>query len=169
MASFSNPALQSDMGKEQGTVVRETRLASTVSSKSILSNFSRTFSDQTSSEAADKRRKLHHNNALDKSQRAILRRLQDWTAEKSRPPSLARLLYPKKVQPPARKELVSLVEHYFPPRAETLVQVFDFGDEHATRTEIRLGDIKQGMRRAIILNEMAKSQQRCKRSLLGRP
>ena len=134
------------MDIEKEPVLRETRLASEVSSKSILSNFSRAFSDQTSAEAAEKRGKLRHFNAVDESQRAILSHLRDWTAEKSRPRTFARLLDPKKAPPPARAEIVSLVKHYFPPRAETLVQVFDFGDEHATRSQIRLGDIEQGMR-----------------------
>ena len=152
MASSSSLGFLSDMEDEKGTVVREKRLASTVNYKSILSNFPRGFFDQTSTEVVNKRRKLHHCNALDDSQRAILRRLQNRTAEKSQPRSLASLLDPNKAQPPTKKDILSLVKYYFPPRAETLVQVFDFGDEHATRTEIQLGDIEQGMKSPTVLD-----------------
>ena len=34
--------------------------------------------------------------------------------------------------------------HHSPPRNETFVQVFDFGDKHAERTEIQLGDVEKG-------------------------
>ena len=134
------------MEEKTDTKVRTTRLASAVSTKSILSDFPRSFSDQTSTDAINRQRKLHQYDTLDKHQRAVLRRLQQWTAEKGRPLSLTKLLNFKTTRVPAKKELVSLIKHYFPPRAETLVQVFDFGDEHATRTEIRLGDIEHGMK-----------------------
>ena len=137
---------QQDRENEKAVRNVTVRVASDVSTKSILSDFSRTFSDQSSSEAVLKQRKLQYHNTIDKNQQTVLRRLQQWTLERTQPLSLAKLLNFRKTPMPAWKELISLITHYFPPRGETTVQVFDFGDEHATRTEIRLGDVEKGMK-----------------------
>ena len=117
-----------------------------VGTKSILSNFSRKFSEPNSRQTVEKQNKLDYHNSRDREQQAVLRRLQKWTEERAQPLGFRKLLNFKGVKPPQRNELLSLVKHYFPPRGEITVQVFDFANDHATRTEIPLGEVEKGMK-----------------------
>ena len=116
----------------------------------MMLRFARHFSETDSEDAINKKRKLEFYNALDKREHEVLRRLKEYTNFKARPFGFSKLLtytplhWSLPHRPPAR-DLIQLIKHYFPPRAETKVQVYDFGDDGATQTEIRLGDIEQGM------------------------
>ena len=67
-----------------------------------------------------------------------LRQLKSWTERKAIPFGF------RKSPPTTKEEVTSLIMHHFPPRNETFVQVFDFGDHRAKRNEIRLGDTEAG-------------------------
>jgi hypothetical protein len=45
---------------------------------------------------------------------------------------------------PNEQKILSVVDHFFPPRCEILVSVCDFGDGRAECKEVRLGDIEVG-------------------------
>lgn len=115
-----------------------------VSTRRILSDFSRHSPHIDSKEAKRKKRKLDYENACERKQRENLRQLEVWTERQVMPFGLGRLFQRDKTPPPSKEEIISLIMHYFPPRNEIFVQVFDFGDGRAERNEIRLGNIEQG-------------------------
>ena len=138
---------------------RNSRLASTISTQTIYSEFPRNRNGEVSPSraVAVKKSKLHQYNTLDRNQRIVLGRLQKWYAKKAQPLGIAKLLDFERTDAPSRIELISLIKHYFPPRADTRVQVFDFGDNHVTRTEISLGDAESG---AVLIIPLSRCQLR---------
>ena len=145
--AFSECQLNMQRGEESEIrLYGHSRLASAVSKQTIYSEFPRNQGDRVSPsrETASKNYKLSRCNNLDRKQRAVLGRLQKWYAKKAQPLGIPRLLDFKRTEAPARAELISLIKHYFPPRADTKVLVCDFGDNHVTRTEISLGDAESG-------------------------
>ena len=145
------------------------RFASAVSTKKILRDFPRHSCDPNSQTEIDKQRKLEYYNALDRNEKAVLERLKAWTKHEAEPFSVHKLLTAHKKDAPYRDELTSLVKHYFPPRGETVVEVYDFGDDRAVRTEIRLGDIELGMQTCRGLNIATKRSQLSNQNQSGLP
>jgi hypothetical protein len=50
-----------------------------------------------------------------------------------------------KIRMPAESKLYGAIDHFFPPRADIMVTVCDFGPGKAERKVVRLGDIEKGM------------------------
>ncbi|KAL8944271.1 MAG: hypothetical protein Q9216_000566 [Gyalolechia sp. 2 TL-2023] len=117
-----------------------------VSSKKVLTNFQKVAARDPRIEE-ERRRKLSRCNTEYLRQRSVYDRLIDW-ADSSYGRLTNRLLSPfmkscRRPSLPSKEDLVRLVQHYYPARADVKVQVCDFGIGRAERTEITVGQIEE--------------------------
>jgi hypothetical protein len=132
-------------GREDSTA---SNLSRTITTNNVLLNFVRDRS--TSSEIRPTDEKRRRSVAATATHQKTLEDLKKWAIRESAAMDLWSIFDYKSwhfgsVPRPSTDDLVALAEHYFPPRPQTMVQVFDFGMFRAEHQEIPLGEIEKGM------------------------
>jgi len=131
-------------GREDSTA---SNLSKTITTNNVLLNFVRDRS--TSSEIRPNDEKRRKSVAATVTHQKTLEDLKKWAKREAAPFDLWSIFdykswHFRSVPRPSTDDLVALAEHYFPPRPQTMVQVFDFGMYRAEHHEIPLGEIEIG-------------------------
>jgi hypothetical protein len=78
-----------------------------------------------------------HANTLDQ-----LREWAEWKKNQKTRPQNAFQIQPKL---PSKEKIMEMAKHYYPMRADAILNVFDFGENSCKRTKVRFADIETCM------------------------